>query len=415
MTKNIECDIAILGNGPAGLSLALALADSGLSVVLLDTLPGEQPRSGQPERTLALSLGSARILENLGVWATVGTPITRIQVSQAGTPGTVHLDGALIDAPYLGLVLELEQLRDKLSEALHDRTNLVQIPFGPVQALQQHAHNVSVHGRDTELRARLLVAADGGQGGIAELAGLRRVSWDYNRFACIASVTPDRPPTGIAYEHFLPAGPLAFLPFSQGRFSIVWSLTPHEAAQLDTLSDAAFMDRLNRLVPRKLGRIRATGPRVMLPLAFQRTPGKADQRLALVGNSAQTLHPVAGQGFNLGLRDTVTLAAMIKAANERGEDIGDSVFLNRYLASRHQDRSQTIGLTEGLNQLFSNSILPLKLARGFGLAAMDQIPALKRRLAVRAAGLEIPAGSHTPALTPGSGNVISSGDLHARI
>ncbi|MEK8090171.1 FAD-dependent monooxygenase [Thermithiobacillus plumbiphilus] len=412
MTKKIECDIAILGDGPAGLSLALALADSGLSVALLDTLPGPRPGSSPPERTLALSLGSTRILEHLGIKIR-GTPISGIQVSQSGTPGTVHLDSALIDAPYLGIVLELEQLRDSLSEALHGRTNLVQIPFGPVQALQQHAHHVSVHGRDSELRARLLVAADGGQGGVAELAGLRRVSWDYNRFACIASVTPDRPPAGIAYEHFLPAGPLAFLPFSQERFSIVWSLRPSEAAQLDTLSDAAFLDRLNRLAPRKLGRIRATGPRAMLPLAFQRTLGKPDQRLALVGNSAQTLHPVAGQGFNLGLRDGVTLAAMIKAASERGEDIGGPVLLERYLASRQQDRSEIIGLTEGLNRLFSNAILPLKLARGLGLVAMDQVPALKRRLAARAAGLEIPAGSHTPALTPGSGHAPSSGELHA--
>lgn len=410
MAETMQVDVAILGAGPVGLSLALALADSHLSVALLDTFPAPRAAvpASAPERTIALSLGSSRILASLGVAAYLddAAPITHIQVSQAGLSGVVRLDAGLLGESFLGQVVELDRVRAAIAHTLPASTNLVQMATGPLQALQQHGDAVTVHSAKGVVRAQLLVGADGGQGGLAPLAGLARLGWDHNRYACIASVKTARAPAGIAYEHFLPSGPLAFLPFTEDRFSIVWSLTPSEAARLQTLDDAGFLDQLNRHLPPGLGRVVATGPRAQLPLGFQRLLARPDRRLALIGNAAQTLHPVAGQGFNLGLRDAVTLAAMLKAAAERGEDIGGPLLLSRYLASRRWDAVQVIGFTEGLNRLFSSDFLPLQLARAAGLAALERLPGLKRQLAARAAGLALPAASHTPALTP-------SGDRHA--
>lgn len=397
--QTVQTDIAILGAGASGLSLALALADSGLSVALLN---GGLRRPHGPDRSLALSLGSSRILASLGVEIDDGvcTTITQIQISQADARARVQLDSALLGEAWLGQVLALDNLCTKLEQSLQACTKVSHIDSWAISALHVSDNILTLENERAIIRTRLLVGADGGQGALGRLAGLYRAGWDHNRYACVATLTPSDAVTGVAYEHFLDSGPLALLPYQKDRYSLVWSLTPSQAGAMMLLSESDFLQQLNAHLPGGLAPMRGVSPRQFFPLAFQRQQARPEQRLALIGNAAQILHPVAGQGFNLGLRDAITLAALVKAAARRGEDIGSAALLQRFARSRQPDRRNVIAFTEGLNRLFGDGPPPLRWARTAGLALLQQSPWLKRQLAAHAAGLTLPSGSHTPALTP---------------
>jgi len=360
-----EVDVAIAGGGPVGCALALALSGSAVSVA---RIAGEADFADRP---IALSYGSRLILERLGAWSSVrSNPIQTIHVSQQGFGRTV-MHCSDYGLPALGYVTAYSELVAQLA----GRT------AASAQSLKdwKSADNEIVlrlsRGEDEAgMRARLLVLADGGQN-----RRTRNVR-DYRQQAIVAEVTAEHPRAGVAWERFTAEGPLALLPF-EDRYALVWSVRPASAVELLGLSDSDFLARLREIFGGRLGNFTSVGPRSTFPLSLRYGKIVPATRVLAIGNAAQTLHPVAGQGLNLGLRDAWELAQMLLDAAK--EEIGAPRFLARYARSRSLDRYAGIGLTDFLVRIFSNSLAPLALARGAGLAGLDAVPPARRFLARR--------------------------------
>jgi 2-octaprenyl-6-methoxyphenol hydroxylase len=398
--RSLTADITILGNGPVAHSLVLALKQTSFNILMVDTFPLQQPRPVHSERTVALALGSRRLLSHLGVQMPLhdAAAIETVQITQQGLSGRVRLEQQLLEAPEqrLGEVAGLHTLQSAL--ALAQCSTLQQEATGPLEGMQWFPDRLQLDWPDLRVNTALAVVADGGHGGLARLAALQRMGWDHNRHALVATVTPREALPGIAFEHFQESGPLAFLPIGQQQFSIVWSLRPSAASQMLDLGDFAFLEALNRQRPPHLPPLTSTGPRSVYPLFFQQLWAQPSQRLALVGNAAQTLHPLAGQGYNLGLRDVVTLAALLREAADAGHDPGARRLLEDYSRIRRRDRLETIAFTEAMNRLFSSPRLPWRFARAAALALLEQSTLGKRELAARLAGIRLPVGSSIPDL-----------------
>jgi len=360
-----EVDVAIAGGGPVGCALALALSGSAVSVA---RIAGEADFADRP---IALSYGSRLILERLGAWSSVrSNPIQTIHVSQQGFGRTV-MHCSDYGLPALGYVTSYSELVAQLA----GRT------AASAQSLEdwKSADNEIVlrlsRGEDEAgMRARLLVLADGGQN--RRTRNIR----DYRQQAIVAEVTAEHPRAGVAWERFTAEGPLALLPF-EDRYALVWSVRPASAVELLGLSDSDFLARLREIFGGRLGGFTSVGPRSTFPLSLRYGKIVPAARVLAIGNAAQTLHPVAGQGLNLGLRDAWELAQMLLDAAK--EEIGAPRFLARYARSRSLDRYAGIGLTDFLVRIFSNSLAPLALARGAGLAGLDAVPPARRFLARR--------------------------------
>jgi len=360
-----EVDVAIAGGGPVGCALALALSGSAVSVA---RIAGEADFADRP---IALSYGSRLILERLGAWSSVrSNPIQTIHVSQQGFGRTV-MHCSDYGLPALGYVTAYSELVAQLA----GRT------AASAQSLKdwKSADNEIVlrlsRGEDEAgMRARLLVLADGGQN-----RRTRNVR-DYRQQAIVAEVTAEHPRAGVAWERFTAEGPLALLPF-EDRYALVWSVRPASAVELLGLSDSDFLARLREIFGGRLGNFTSVGPRSTFPLSLRYGKIVPATRVLAIGNAAQTLHPVAGQGLNLGLRDAWELAQMLLDAAQ--EEIGAPRLLARYARSRSLDRYAGIGFTDFLVRIFSNSLAPLALARGAGLAALDAVPPARRFLARR--------------------------------
>jgi len=400
-----SAEIAVLGNGPVAQSLALALGEAGRSCILVDTRPTGQVPDRQVERTVALALGSRRLLDGLGV--ALGDPgagaIGLVRISQAGPSPLVELSHRLLRPPEkrLGEVWPLATLSGAIARSLEKSGTVAVRHWGPLQDFSWHPDRVRLRWPTVELQARLVVLADGGHGHLGPLLGLRRRGWDHNRHVLTARVRVAGEARGerCAYEHFLASGPLAFLPVEAPReFSLVWSLFPSQAAALLEAKDFAFLQQLNAVRPKGLATVIEVGDRGLYPLHFQQYSAKPESRVVLLGNAAQTLHPLAGQGYNLGLRDAVTLAALLRERLAGGEDPGGIQLLRDFLRIRRRDRLEIIAFTEGMNRLFGLGAGPLPLLRAAGLAALQSSPAVKARLAARLAGLRLPAASTIPDL-----------------
>ncbi len=365
MVELPEVDVAIAGGGPVGCALALALSGSALSVARI------ADEFEIADRPIALSHGTRLILERLGSWDSVrNTPIETIHVSQQGFGRTV-MRCADYGLPALGYVTAYSELVAQLAgrtpvgaESLRDWKSA-----GGEIALQ-----LSRGENETGMRARLLVLADGGHNRLA-----RHVR-DYRQQAIVAEVTVERPRSGVAWERFTVEGPLALLPFGD-RYALVWSVRPASAAELLGLSDSAFLARLREIFGGRLGNFISVGRRSSFPLSLRHGRIAPAPRVLAIGNAAQTLHPVAGQGLNLGLRDAWELAQMLLDVSK--EEIGAPRFLARYVRLRRFDRFAGIGFTDFLVRVFSNSLPPLALARGAGLAMLDSLPPARRFLARR--------------------------------
>lgn len=372
-------DVVVAGGGPVGASLALALRGSGRTVVLVEP----RARAEGPLRPVALSHGSRLVLERSGAFARIeSTPIESIHVSQAGGFGRTLMrceDHAL---PALGYVTDASQVAGTLLEAATPE----RLP-GRVASWEDAGERVAVaidgeHG-PRRIAARLLVLADGGR-----LAGDDLALRDYGQTAIVAIVRAERAHPGRAWERFTPDGPLALLPFG-GRsddahyiYALVWAVEASAAARLAALPDDRFCARLGERFGRRLGRFVAAGPRASFPLRLWfRRRAHAGPRVVAVGNAAQTLHPVAGQGLNLGLRDAAELAALIERTDPAR--VGDDAFVSEFGSARCIDRYASIGVTDFLVRLFSNDDPLLRLARGAGLAALDFLPPARRLLARR--------------------------------
>jgi 2-octaprenyl-6-methoxyphenol hydroxylase len=364
-----DYDVLIAGGGPVGASLALALRGTGLVVGLLEP---RAPRAAQADpRPVALSHGSRLILERLGVWEPLApaTPIRRIHVSQRGGFGRVELDATEARLPALGYVVDYGRLAVTLETALEaaDGCRVIRAAVTGIHADANAAYAQFDAGRGPEQAAtRLLAVADGGA-----LASARVQIRDYRQAAVTARVTCGTPHQNVAYERFTPEGPLALLPLG-GMLALVWTTTPDSAQQLCALPEAGFLKRLQCAFGSRLGAFSSASVRAWFPLALKTTARIAEPRTVALGNAAQTLHPVAGQGFNLGLRDAWELAEVVHSGSQ--DEIGAAGPIRAYRERRRLDRGGGIWFTDALVRLFSNDIALLRLARGLGLAALGAVP-----------------------------------------
>lgn len=369
-------DIAIVGGGPVGSALALALRDSGLHIVLLEA----RAAGGGDARPLALSYGSRLILERLGLWpalAATATPIRNIHVSQRGGFGRVGLAAAESGFPELGYVVDYGRVAQALAQAA--AASSTQCLTGARVTMTQGDDPARVvyeyGGEQRELSAALVVLADGAATGEDGTESL-----DYQQCAVTARVVSEHPHNNMAYERFTAHGPLALLPDSKDGhdgWALVWTTRPEHARQLCAMAPEVFLTELRAAFGGRAGDFTAVSGRAAYPLQRRRARATADH-IVLIGNAAQTLHPVAGQGFNLGLRDAWELAEQINSPSAAA--LGSRAWLDVYQKHRRVDRSAGLGFTHALVELFSNDLLPLRLARGTGLALLGCMPPLKNFL-----------------------------------
>lgn len=398
LTMLHEYDVAIIGGGLVGGSLACALASTRLRVALIEAVPtvaAQHP--SYDERVIALSLGSQRIFDAMGLWpdmAPEAEPILRVHVSERGQCGIARLDHAEECVAALGSVVPARAMGVAIRVALDHADNLELLC--PARLIEHRVLGdgvdleVQVDGETRHLRTRLLVAADGGDSAIRERLGLKAREHAYGQDAIIATVTPDRPRTGVAFEHFTDSGPLALLPMTGGRYSVVWTCRETETADLLALSDTEFLGRLQDRFGYRLGRLTRVSPRRAYPLRFRLIRAPVQERLVLIGNAAHSLHPVAGQGFNLGLRDVAALAEVLARGALTGADPGAAATLSEYSRWRGRDQIATASLTDGLARLFVIPWAPVRCARGIGLLGLDLLPGARHLVARRFMGLDGP-------------------------
>jgi len=395
-------DVLVVGAGMVGSTLAVALADAGLSVVLID---GQDPDRALEEtfdgRSSAIARGSQQALAGLGLWRAMAEgaeAILHIRVSDgkmgAGTSALfLHYDHREVDGAPLGYIVENRVIRRALRARLGELPDLRVLAPRRVEDLDRAGAQVTARLDDgTELRARLIVGAEGRRSPTREAAGLRTTSWSYPQVGLVATVAHEHPHHGVAHENFLPAGPFAMLPMTDGadgthRSSIVWTEKRELAATLLALDDADFGREIERRFGDTLGTLRPVGGRWSYPLSLMHANRTIDRRLALVGDAAHVIHPIAGQGLNLGLKDVAALAESVVDAWRLGLDPGDGLVLERYQRWRRLDNLLLIAATDGLNRLFSNDLGPVRLIRDLGLAAVNRAPALKRLFMGHAMGL----------------------------
>lgn len=372
-----QADILIVGGGPVGATLALTLKHSGLKIAVLEAQQDFAPKTDP--RTLALSYGSRLLLERLGVWQALpaATAIETIHVSQRGGFGRAVLSAQQAGLPTLGYVVNYAALNQALHEAL--KKNIEHYVTGAVVSRISSTENDAVaefdyHGVVHQISANLLALADGGRS-LAGVAGIERTQHDYRQSAVVAQVSTELPHRNIAYERFTPHGPAALLPNGDG-FALVWTAAPDAAQAICQLDDAVFLQQLHAHFGDRLGKFTSAAKRASFPLSLKYARPVAAQRTVLIGNAAQMLHPVAGQGFNLGLRDAWELGAEI--LNTPPQEIGSAAMLAHYRKQRRIDTGGGIVFTDALVRGFSNGYPLLRHGRGLALAALDVLPPLKK-------------------------------------
>ncbi|QGY00435.1 2-octaprenyl-6-methoxyphenyl hydroxylase [Roseovarius faecimaris] len=401
MTRN--ADILIVGGGLNGPAQALALAQAGFTVTVIDTLPeATRKDAGFDGRAYALALASVRLLKAIGIWERVADhaqPMLEIKVSdgRAGegpAPFFLHFDHAEIEEGPMGHMVEDRYLRRAFLEAMAETPGITQVSKETVVGQSVDAGGVTLTlASGKVLAGGLLIGSDGRSSGTAQRAGIQRTGWDYGQTALVAAVAHDQPHHGIAHQFFMPPGPLAILPLPGNVSSIVWSETAETAAEFAALSDAEFMQVLRPRFGDFLGDIALKGKRFTYPLGLTIANSFVADRLALIGDAAHGMHPIAGQGLNAGLRDVAALTQVLSEARTRGEDFAAPDVLARYQQWRRFDTATLAMATDLTNKLFSNDNPLLRLGRDLGMGALGAMPGLRRAFIREAAGLtgELPA------------------------
>ena len=379
-------DIIIIGGGLVGASLACALHHSALRIGVIEASPlASSTQPNHDDRTLALAYGSKRIFEAIGVWDELApnvTPIARIHISDRGHFGATRLSAAEAQLPALGYTVAHLVLGAALLKTLQGSESIEWLCPAEMTAIHVAPESAVVSVRhdnqDKTLTARLVIAADGTHSVVRQAMGITAARTEYHQTAIVTNVTPSLPHANTAYERFTDTGPLALLPLADNRCAVVWSAREEQAKTLLGWSDAEFIHQLQQRFGDRLGVFTRLGSRTSYPLALTRVPEQVRERIALIGNAAHTVHPVAGQGFNLGLRDVAALAEVVSDARHAGEDIGELRVLRRYADWRRRDNQVTSAFTNGLIRVFSNNFFPLMLMRNAGLVAVDLLPGVKR-------------------------------------
>ena len=390
--ETIRVELLIAGGGLAGMTLALACAGAGVETALIDRESPERMLAAPFDgRTTALAWGSARVMDTLGLWGDLAgeaEPIREIRVADGGSRLHLHYDQSLIGDHALGFIVENRMLRRALYQRLRRERSLAYLAPVAVESVARNSEGVSATLSDgRSMQAQLVAACDGFASPLREAAGIKSFAWSYPQTGIVATVRHEEPHRGIAVEHFLPAGPFAILPMSRQRSSIVWTERSDLAPSLLALDERRFHAELARRFGDHLGALEIEGPRWSYPLSFLFARRVSAPRLALVGEAAHAIHPIAGQGFNLGVRDVAALAELVVDRRRLGLDLGGAALLADYEERRRIDAALLAGVTDGLNRLFSNDVAPVRLVRDLGLAAVDRMVPLKRLFMRHAMGV----------------------------
>lgn len=385
-----DSDIIIVGGGMVGLSLAVALGQAGLSIAVVDREdPAKVVDAAFDGRTSAIADASVRMLESIGLWRHVAAaqPIQDIRVSDGDSPLFLHYDHREIGDRPFGQMVENRVFRQALQARLNELPGVVLHAPAAVTGVERGAGRVTVRlAGGAVLTAPLCVAADGRQSALREAAGIQTTAWSYDQVGVVCTVAHDLPHHGVAQERFLPAGPFAILPMTGNRCSLVWTERKDLAPAMLALDDTGFNAEIACRFGDYLGAVRAVGPRWSYPLSLHLAERYVDSRLVLIGDAAHGIHPIAGQGLNLGLRDVAALAEVLVESARIGLDLGQADVLARYQRWRRFDTVLLAGVTDVLNRLFSNDIAPVQTVRDLGLATVNKLPPLKRFLMRHAMG-----------------------------
>ncbi len=402
----MQADLIIVGAGMVGSTLALALEGSGLDILVLDASPLEaadfDPQGGFEPRVSALSAASQRIFERLGAWPGMSarrvSPYTDMHVWDGSGTGQIHFSAETVHAEVLGHIVENRVVQDALLETMQRRGGQRLLGAARLERLERTPQGWQLTLDDgRQLNAPLLVAADGANSAVRRLAGCETREWDYLHQAIVASVRCSEPHQRTAWQRFTDDGPLAFLPLERDRdqhwCSIVWSVTELEARRLMALEDAAFRAALGRAFEQRLGEVEEVDPRLCIPLRQRHAKRYVQPGLALIGDAAHTIHPLAGQGVNLGLLDAAVLAEVIESAMARGERPEDVRVLSRFERRRMPHNLAMMAAMEGFERLFQADPLPLRWLRNTGLKAVQALPEAKALFVRQALGLsgDLPA------------------------
>ncbi len=407
MSVDTPKHVAICGGGLVGATLAVALAQLDLDVVLIESHPfGAVDQPSFDERTTALSNGSRRVFQGLGIWPLIkreATPIRRIHVSDKGRFGFARIAAEEQGLEQLGHVVVNRVMGAALWQRLEESRVEIVAPARVANVTLAGEHRSVMCERaegSVTIDAQLVVAADGARSLAREAVGIDAAVWEYDQTAIVTNVVTQRFHDYVAYERFTQSGPIALLPMTDGRCGVIWTLAPAIAAEVLALSDAEFLARLQADFGFRLGRFTRVGKRQTYPLSLTRSAAHTAERLAVVGNAAQALHPIAGQGFNLGLRDVASLAEVLADARTAAVpfDAGDGLLLQRYCAWREADRSEIVRFTDGLVRVFTQPFAPVKLLRDVGLLAFDLLPPAKAAMSQ----LSLGAAGRVPRLARGA-------------
>jgi 2-octaprenyl-6-methoxyphenol hydroxylase len=394
--RDRACDVAVVGGGLVGLSLALALSGAGMTVVVIDReVPSTASADAADGRSSAIAWGSQRVLAALGLWPRLephAAAIDDIRVSDGVSRLFLHYDHADVADHPLGFIVENRHTRRALHAAAAGRPGLVWLaPMAVTGLADVPGARILTLSDATRVAARLVVGCDGKRSFVRDAAGIAAFSHRYGQTAIVATLRHALAHANVAHERFLPAGPFAMLPLPDRdgahRSSIVWTEHAALAPRLLALDDRAFAAEAQRRFGDWLGELAVEGGRFSYPLELVHASRYVAPRVALAGDAAHAIHPIAGQGFNLGLRDIAALAECVVDAARLGLDIGAGAALERYARWRRVDAMSLIAVTDALNRLFSNDIAPVRLARDLGLAAVDRIGPLKRLLMRHAMGV----------------------------
>jgi len=412
--QNIEqYDIIIVGGGLVGTSLACALQDLPLKIAQVEAVARTvRQHEDYDARSVALAYSSQQIFQQLGLWAKIAdsaVPIKHIHVSEKGRFAKTRLHSEQYGIPALGYVVAISQLQTVLEDAVVKSDKITRVCPAKVSDIKQDEHwadlQVETEQGTQFLQSKLVIAADGGQSFLRKLLNIGTKQWSYEQSAVIANISLSRSHSNWAYERFTPQGPVALLPLQKDMGGIVWTVPTDKLQEVMDLSDHGFLQCLQQRFGYQAGRLTRVGKRASFPLTMVQAKQQCQDRVVIVGNAAHTLHPIAGQGFNLALRDVAMLAQVLAEAGDA--DLGSGRVLQHYLKQRRWDQRRVTGVTHGINRIFTNDYGPLSVLRTMGLLLLDTAPPLKKHFAKITMGMAAPM----PRLAYGL-PLINPGDNH---